>query len=133
MPVVRRLAEVAGMAPLAAYSHAVVTDGPLAHVAGQVAVDEAGALVGAGDVGAQARQALHNLGLVLAELGADWSDVVKLGWYLLDAGDLQAVRDARDAVLDPAGPKPASTLVQVAALFQPGFLVEVDAVVALPG
>ena len=74
--------------------------------------------------------------LVLAELGAGWSDVVKLGWYVLDAGDLGAVRAARDAVLDPAGegtPKPASTLVQVAALFQPGFLVEVDAVVALPG
>jgi enamine deaminase RidA (YjgF/YER057c/UK114 family) len=136
MPVVRRVVDVAGLAPTAAYSHAVVTEGPTAYIAGQVAVDEAGNLVGPGDVGAQAAQALHNLGLVLAELGAGWADVVKLGWYVLDTGDLPAVREARDAVLEPAlgrASKPASTLVQVAALFQPEFLIEVDAVVALPG
>ena len=135
MPVQRRVVDVAGLAPANGYSHAVVSTGATAYVAGQVAVDEDGALVGPGDVGAQAAQALRNLGLVLGELGAGWADVVKLGWYVLDARDVQAVRDARDAVLDPAlggAPNPASTLVQVAALFRPGFLVEVDAVVALP-
>jgi enamine deaminase RidA (YjgF/YER057c/UK114 family) len=135
MPEQRRVVDVAGLAPANGYSHAVVSTGPTAYVAGQVAVDEDGALVGPGDVGAQTAQSLRNLGLVLGELGAGWADVVKLGWYVLDAREVQAVRDARDAVLDPAlagAPNPASTLVQVAALFRPGFLVEVDAVVALP-
>jgi enamine deaminase RidA (YjgF/YER057c/UK114 family) len=135
MPVQRRVVDVAGLAPANGYSHAVVSTGATAYVAGQVAVDEEGAVVGPGDVGAQTAQALRNLGLVLGELGAGWADVVKLCWYVLDARDVQAVRDARDAVLDPAlggAANPASTLVQVAALFRPGFLVEVDAVVALP-
>lgn len=61
--------------------------------------------------------------------------MARLNWYLLDATQVQVVRDARDALLRPAlgeQPNPASTLVQVAALFRPEFLVEVDAVVALP-
>jgi enamine deaminase RidA (YjgF/YER057c/UK114 family) len=58
--------------------------------------------------------------------------VARFGWYVLDAGQVQVVRDVRDAAALGDRPNPASTLVQVAALFRPGFLVEVDAVVALP-
>lgn len=113
----------------------VVTTGRLAFVAGQVAVDADGNLVGAGDIGAQARQALGNLYRVLTELGAGWSDVARFGWYVTDVTAVQAIRDARDEVIRPAlgdTSNPASTLVEVAALFRPEFLVEVDAVVALP-
>jgi len=135
VPTLDRVTSVDGLAPGAGYAHAVVTTGRLAFVAGQVAMDAGGAPVGAGDVGAQARQALANLERVLTALGAGWPDVARLGWYVLDAGQVQAVRDARDAVLRPAlgdRPNPASTLVQVSALFRPEYLVEVDAVVALP-
>jgi enamine deaminase RidA (YjgF/YER057c/UK114 family) len=136
MPISERLTDVPGVSPGPGYSHAVTVTGPLAFVSGQVALDENGELVGPGDIGAQARQALGNLHRVIRELGADWPDVVKFGWYVLDTGSLQAIRDARDELIRPAlgeRPNPASTLVQVAALFRPGFLVEVDAVVALPG
>ena len=131
MPIVDRLIEVPGVAPGVRYAHAVTTTGRLAFVAGQVAVAEDGSLVGEGSVRVQTEQALRNLGGVLTALGAGWSDVVRFGWYLLDVSKLQDVRDARDAVLGDA-PTPASTLIQVAGLFRPGFLVEVDAVVALP-
>ena len=130
-----RLTAAAGLAPGNGYSHAVVTGGRTAFVSGQVALDEDGAVVGGPDVFAQTTQALRNLERVLDALGASWGDVARLGWYVLDASRVQAVRDARDAVLDPVlgdQPRPASTLVQVAALFRPDLVVEVDAVVSLP-
>lgn len=135
MPTFDRITEADGLAPGVGYSHAVVTMGRTAFLAGQVAVDADGNLVGTGDLGAQTRQALANLELVLDAMGASWQDVAKLGWYVVDVTQVQAIRDARDEVLRPALgdlPNPASTLVQVAALFRPEFLVEVDAVVALP-
>lgn len=135
MPTYDRITEAEGLAPGPGYAHAVVTMGRTAFVAGQIAVDADGALVGADDLAAQTRQALANLERVLVAMGAGWRDVAKLGWYVLDVSQVQAVRDARDAVLRPALgdlPNPASTLVQVAALFRPELLVEVDAVVALP-
>ncbi len=51
---------------------------------------------------------------------------MKLTFFVLDVADLSALRAARDAVLDVARP-PASTAVQVAALFAPGYLLEVEA------
>lgn len=136
MPTQDRVTSADGLAAATGYSHAVVTTGRTAYVSGQVALDADGALVGGADVGAQAAQCLANLGRVLDALGATWADVAKIGWYVRDAGQVQAVRDARDALLRPALgdlPNPASTLVQVAALVRPELLVEVDAVVALPG
>jgi enamine deaminase RidA (YjgF/YER057c/UK114 family) len=130
-----RLSEPDGVAPGSGYSHAVTVSGRLAFVSGQVAVDADGKLVGEGDMRAQASQALRNLHGVLHALGADWDDVVRFGWYVLDVSDLQAIRDARDELIRPVlgdRPNPASTLVQVASLFRPEFLIEVDAVVALP-
>lgn len=135
MPIDERLTDVPGVPPGPGYSHAVTVTGRLAFVSGQVALDEGGQLVGPGDIGAQARQALGNLHRIIRHLGGDWPDVVKFGWYVLDTGSLQVIRDVRDELIRPSlgdRPNPASTLVQVAALFRPEFLIEVDAVVALP-
>jgi enamine deaminase RidA (YjgF/YER057c/UK114 family) len=116
------------------YSHAVTVTGTLAFVSGQVALDDEGNLVGPGDLEAQTRQALRNLEGVLAQLGATWADVVKFGWYLTDVTEIQKVRDVRDEFIRPMlgdRPNPASTLVRVAGLFRPEFMIEVEAVVAL--
>ena len=116
------------------YSHAVTVTGTVAFVSGQVALDDEGKLVGPGDLEAQTRQALQNLEGVLAQLGATWADVVKFGWYLTDVTEIQKVRDVRDEFVRPVlgdRPNPASTLVRVAGLFRPEFLIEVEAVVAL--
>ena len=136
VPVHDRLAVIPGVAPGTGYSHAVITSGRLAFIAGQIGVDTDGQLVGSGDLAAQTRQALQNMQNILAALGAGWSDVVRLGWYVTDIANLQTIRDVREEFLRPAlgdQPNPASTLVQVASLFRPEFLVEVEAVVALPG
>jgi enamine deaminase RidA (YjgF/YER057c/UK114 family) len=95
-------------------------------VSGQIAQDGYGELIGPGNAEVQARQVFENLRRCLAEAGAGFGDVVKLGFFVLDVAHLPAVRAARDAVIDTARP-PASTAVQVAALFAPGYLVEAEA------
>jgi enamine deaminase RidA (YjgF/YER057c/UK114 family) len=135
MSLIDRIADVPGNAPGTGFSHAVTVTGRLAFVSGQVALDADGKMVGDHDMGAQTEQALANLQRVLVALGADWPDVVKLTWFVMETGHLPSLREARDRVLRPAlgdRPNPASSLVQVAGLFRPGFLVEVEAVVALP-
>jgi enamine deaminase RidA (YjgF/YER057c/UK114 family) len=114
------------------YADAVVVTGKVAFVSGQVPLDEEGELVGPGDLRAQTVQAMRNLERILKDLGATWHDVAKLGWYLTDVAQIQVVRDVRDEFLGDA-PKPASTLVEVKGLFRPDILVEVDAIVAVPG
>jgi len=134
VPIVDRLSSVPELAPGPGFAHAVTTTGKLAFVSGQVALDADGHLVGPGDLAAQTAQALRNLHRIMGALGADWPNVVRFAWYVPDAGSVQVIRDVRDEFIRASlgdRPNPASTLVQVAALFRPEFLVEVDAVVAL--
>jgi enamine deaminase RidA (YjgF/YER057c/UK114 family) len=114
------------------YSHVSVTDGRLAFVSGQVSEDEQGAFLGAGDFAVQVEQVFRNLRSILQHLGADPVDVVKLNYYIvgLTPERLAVVRAARNALF-AADPKPASTLVGVAALFQPEALIEIEMVVRL--
>ena len=115
-----------GMAPGSGYSHAVAATGRLVVVAGQVAMDERGELVGAGDPRAQAERVFENLRLALAAAGATFLDVIKLGVFVTDISILPVVREIRDRHVDTQRP-PASTAVQVSASFRPGYLVEVEA------
>jgi enamine deaminase RidA (YjgF/YER057c/UK114 family) len=120
-----------GVAPANGYSHVVLGEGRMVAVSGQIALDEHGNLVGAGDPAAQARQVFENLARCLAAAGATFADVVKLTFLVTDVAILPAVREARDAHIDTARP-PASTAVQVAALFRPDLLLEVEALAVLP-
>ena len=136
MAVHDRLIAAPGVAPGTGYAHAVTASGRFAFISGQVALDATGRLVGAGDLAAQTRQALGNLHGVLLALGAGWPDVARFTWYVLDATAAQTIRDVRDELIGPAlagRANPASSLVQVAALVRPEFLIEVEAVAAVPG
>ncbi len=121
----------AGVAPATGYSHVVWGTGRFIAVSGQIALDADGALVGPGDPAAQARQVFANLGRCLAAAGASFQDVVKLTYYVTDVGFLPAIREARDEVVDTARP-PASSAVQVAALFRPDMLLEIEAYAIVP-
>jgi len=112
----------------AGYSQLVeVRGGRTLYISGQVALDSSGNLVGSGDFTAQVKQVFANLKARLDEAGASFNDVVKLNFYLLDAGNLQIVRDVRDTYVNREHP-PGSTLVVVKQLFRPELLVEVDAI-----
>lgn len=126
LAVLKHVVAPEGMAAGRGYSHVVTGRGRLVVISGQLAQDERGELVGPGDPDAQARQVFENIRRCLAEAGASFADVVKLGFFVLDVAYLPALRAARDAVIDTAGP-PASTALQVAGLIAPGYLLEVEA------
>jgi enamine deaminase RidA (YjgF/YER057c/UK114 family) len=116
--------------PPTGYTHVVeVQPGRVAYISGQVAVNAAGKIVGDGDIVAQTRQVFENLKNALAELGTDFSSVIKVNYYAVDVSRLADIRAVRDEYLQ--GP-PASTFVVVKGLVRPELLVEVEAVVALP-
>jgi enamine deaminase RidA (YjgF/YER057c/UK114 family) len=112
----------------AGYSQVVeVRGGRTLYISGQIAVDSSGNVVGSGDFNAQVKHVFANLKARLDEAGASFNDVVKLNFYLVDADNLQIVRDIRDAYVNREHP-PASTLVVVKQLVRPDLLVEVDAI-----
>jgi enamine deaminase RidA (YjgF/YER057c/UK114 family) len=113
------------------YSHvAEVTAGRPVYIAGQVALDPKGALVGAGDIRAQTRQVFDNLRAALEAVGAGFEQVVKLNLYLVDANQLPVIREVRDEYVNTLQP-PASTAVEVRRLFRDDALIEVEAVAVI--
>lgn len=115
--------------PVSHYTDAVLA-GKTLYVSGCVAFNAAGNVVGKGDVAEQARQALANLGQVLAAAGATPADVVKVTVYLRRVDDRPKINPLRQEFFGEH--RPASTLVEVSALVHPDLLVEVDAVAVLP-
>jgi enamine deaminase RidA (YjgF/YER057c/UK114 family) len=119
-----------GLAPPAGhYSHGIVASGRMLFVAGQVALDEMGNLVGEGDAEAQARQVLINLRRVIESAGGSMAHVARTTVYLTRLEDRMVVGRVRTEIFP--SPPPANTLLIVASLAQPEFLVEIDAIVPL--
>ena len=110
------------------YSQAVeVNAGKLVYIAGQVALDQGGQLVGHDDFRAQTQQVFANLKAAVEAAGGKFHDVVKLNYYLVDMSNLAIMREVRDQFIDTQHP-PASTAVQVSKLFREEFLIEVEAI-----
>jgi enamine deaminase RidA (YjgF/YER057c/UK114 family) len=115
-------------APLT-YSHVVVATGTrMVFVAGQVAEDKEGSIVGHGDMTAQAHQVFTNIGQALSAAGARPGQVTKLTIFVANykREHLAQIKQGRAALFGDH--KPADTLVGVAALSRPECLLEVDAV-----
>ena len=112
------------------FSQVVVASGARSiHTAGQVSIDEHGKLVGAGDLAAQTAQAMRNVGLALAAAGASYADIVKITTYVVDyKPEYRAVIGQARAPFFKGRTPPASTLVGVAALALPEWLVEIEAI-----
>lgn len=118
------------IAPPRGYTHVVTaTGGKMVFIAGQVAFNAKGELVGKGDLRAQTAQVYENLKNALAAAGATTADVVKMNTYVVDfkPADLPVIREVR-AKFFPQENMPASTLVGVQALAFDGLLIEVEAV-----
>jgi enamine deaminase RidA (YjgF/YER057c/UK114 family) len=117
-----------GMWHTPSYVHGLVA-GNFLFVAGQVAFDESGRLVGDGDPGAQTRQVFQNLEKVLKSAGAGWRDVVKMTTYMADRSHGDAVRAVRYEYLGEH--RPPHTGV-IAGLGDARILVEVELIAMLP-
>jgi enamine deaminase RidA (YjgF/YER057c/UK114 family) len=124
------------VAPLGRYSHAaVVENGRLAFVAGQVAVDERGEVVAPDDLERQIPAVFDNIAKVLDGLGAEFADVVEFTSYICGDDARAAWYRGRDAVYNqryPNGDYPPNTLLIIAGLARPEFRCEISAVVRLP-
>ena len=96
------------------------------HVSGQVGVSPDGALAEGAE--SQIRQAWANVLAILVDAGMDARHLVKVTVFLTRAEDVGLYRVLRDEIL--AGAKPASTLILVAGLAHPAWLVEIEAVAA---
>jgi enamine deaminase RidA (YjgF/YER057c/UK114 family) len=121
--------------PLGLYCHvARARAAEYLHIAGQVALDSAGELVGVGDFQAQMRQTYANLGAALESAGASFGNVVKFTTYLTrkeDLGEYRRVRDALYADLYPDGSYPPNTLLIISGLVNADLLLEIEAVAAV--
>jgi enamine deaminase RidA (YjgF/YER057c/UK114 family) len=114
------------------YSQVVkITGGHPVYISGQVPLDTNNQVVGVGDFAAQTRQAFENVRLGLESVGLTFAHVVKIQMFLTDIANLPAIRDIRDEFVNTEQP-PASTTVQVAALFHPDVLFEIDAIAYAP-
>ncbi len=115
------------------FSQVVIATGKRTiYIAGQISIDEQGALVGGSDLAAQTEQAMRNVGLALAACGAGYADIVKLTTFVVNYRPEQriVIGKAR-APFFAGGEPPASTLVGVAALALPDWLVEIEAVAVI--
>lgn len=109
---------------------AIVERGRLVFIAGQVALDTSGNIVGENDIHAQLQQVFENLKAALTAVGGTFSNIAKLNVYYTDRSHLAAYREIRDEYINLSNP-PISTAVQVAGLFRPEFLVEIEAIAFL--
>jgi enamine deaminase RidA (YjgF/YER057c/UK114 family) len=125
-----RFASPDDLAAPAGYSHVVtIPPGRLVWTSGQVPMDRKRAIAPR-DWEAQARLAFENVGRALTAAGASWPDVVKLTIFVVDVSELATIRAVRDEFVNVDAP-PTSSLVQVAGLFHPDVLIEVEAVAYL--
>jgi enamine deaminase RidA (YjgF/YER057c/UK114 family) len=114
--------------PTRGYAHGVLV-GYLLYVSGLVPRDSNDAIVDPGDPEAQIRQVFANLLGVVGAAGGDASSIVKVTTYLTDRAHFDTWRAVREEVLRE--PYPASTLVVVASLSYPEYLVEIEAIAVL--
>jgi enamine deaminase RidA (YjgF/YER057c/UK114 family) len=123
----------AGLFKPAAYTQVVVARGRrMVFIAGQVSIDAEGKLVSAGDFAGQVKQVFANLRTALAGAGATPADVSKITIYIVNyKPELRLLIGEARAGLFGATTLPASTLVGVQALAEPGFLIEIEAIAIL--
>jgi enamine deaminase RidA (YjgF/YER057c/UK114 family) len=117
-----------------AFSQVVTVEGPhrMVYVGGQNAVDAAGRVVGEGDVAAQCAQVAKNLRAALAAAGAGPEHVVTWRVHLVEGASPRAAFEAFGCALGPMPHAPAVAVARVAGLAHPSFLVEIEAVAAVP-
>jgi len=117
-----------------AYSQLVVTKGPMKtiYVGGQNATNKEGKVVGKGDLKAQAVHTLNNLKIALTAGGASLGNVIKWNVYIVEGQDARVAFEALQQDLKEMPHPPIITGVYVAALAQPDFLLEMDAVAVVP-
>ena len=121
-----------GLAKPRGYSHVVCARGTSVFIAGQVAFDADGRVVGPGDLRAQTEQVFKNLQCALAAAGARIEDLVKTTIFVVGfkPADREVIAEVRSRFYGNH-PPPASTLVGVQALVVPELMIEIEAIAVI--
>ena len=116
-----------------AYTHVVTVSGTgkMIFVAGQLARDANGNLIGKGDMRAQIQQVGENIKTCLEAAGATLADIVKTNTYVTDYEEFAKHPDMRMRYFGPA--TPTSTTVQISRLADPDAMVEIEAIAVVDG
>lgn len=122
------------MAKPRGYSHAIMVEGAYktVYIGGQNAIDEKGNIVGKGNLKEQTGQVLNNMEKILATAGARLDSIVKLNIFVLQGQNPGEGFQAFQQKWAPGHNFPAITVVFVAGLGHPDWLVEIDAVAIIP-
>ncbi len=110
------------------YSHAAKA-GKTLYIAGQVARDSEGNLVGKGDFEAQARQVYTNLKNILKEAGGDLRNIVKMTTILTHYGYVESRKKIHHEFFGEI--MPPNTLMIIESLASPEYMIEVEAIAVL--
>ena len=117
-------------APVGPYNQAVVAQGKMIFVAGQIALNpDTGEIVGAGDITKQTQQVMANLGAILTKAGASWDNVVKTSVFLSDLTNFAPMNQVY-AQYFPEETAPARACVEVSRLPK-DVLVEIECIAVL--
>jgi enamine deaminase RidA (YjgF/YER057c/UK114 family) len=121
--------------PLGQYSQITrVKASEFVYIAGQLATNREGAIIGADDFDAQCAQVFANIETALKSVGAGWGNVVEFTTYLVHSQDIPKFMTYRKREFPrffPDGAYPPNTLLMVDRLVQEPFLVEVKTIAAL--
>jgi enamine deaminase RidA (YjgF/YER057c/UK114 family) len=117
-----------------AFTNVVVIDPPvrMVFIGGQDSVDSSGTIVGKGDLRAQTEQVIHNVQAALSAAGGVPHHVVKWNLYVVNGQDLRVGFEVFQRVWGTRPNPPAISGMFVSALAHPDFLLEMDAIAAIP-
>ena len=117
-------------APVGPYNQAISAYGNMVFLAGQIALDpQTGEIVGSSDVALQTEQVMKNIAAILAEAGADWSNVVKTSVFLTDLANFSILNQVYGKYF-PEATAPARTCVEVSRLPK-DVLVEIECIAVI--
>jgi enamine deaminase RidA (YjgF/YER057c/UK114 family) len=123
-----------GLSKNPAFSQIVMTQGSgkTIYIGGQDAVNEKREIVGKGDIAEQTEQVMKNLQLALSACGATFDNLVKLSIYIVQGQNLYGAFQASQKFFSNLQNPPAISVLIVAGLANPDFLVEIDATAFIP-
>ncbi len=116
-----------------AFSQVITVEGNgrTIYIGGQNAVDRENRLVGKNDLHAQCTQVMKNILEALHSSGASWKDLIKLTIYLRQGEDATQAFEAARPFMTPGVPPPIVTVLYVAGLGNPDYLLEIDGIAVI--
>jgi reactive intermediate/imine deaminase len=119
--------------PSGHFSQAILSEarGRLLFISGMTARRADGSIAGIGDVEAQTRQVCENLKAAIEEAGGTLDDIVRVDVYVRNMEHFERIHEVRREYFK--APAPASTMVEVAKMTSPDYLIEISAIAVLAG